>query len=487
MKRYPFILLFACFLGFQYCPAQKKKQIDSLLNLLKSTKNDSEKIIFNAQIAELYRGNDPDSSEKYCHISFTLCDKFNLPGLKVKSLNTMAINYCIQGQYEKGREYFKSYLELALKSGDLYNIGNAYNNIGITYNDQGIYEKTLQYYLKALPYMEKSGRKDGIANITGNLGTVYLQLKNIKDAVFYLNKAIDYRRKMGDSAGLMSNYRNMATIFSRNKDYKSALEYMDRTLRIAKTEEDFHMYAVNLIDKADIFCEMKKYKEAIALLKESEKILEKQKDEPNLAQVYEMYGRAYDGLSDYKNAEYNLLKGIKLAHKTGFLPVEASCYDALTTCYKKQGLFEKALEAKEMLFVLKDSLYNSESSEKVAQMKTLYETDKKESENKLLQEKNSIATKTIEQQKYIAIAIGIICLLLIIGAFIIYRSNKQKQKANIDLTRKNIMIEKQKEIVEEKQKEILDSIHYARRIQRALLASENYIEKTINRLTPKNK
>ena len=36
--------------------------------------------------------------------------------------------------------------------------------------------------------------------------------------------------------------------------------------------------------------------------------------------------------------------------------------------------------------------------------------------------------------------------------------------------------------VEEKQKEILDSIHYARRIQRSLLTSEMYIEKKLKKL-----
>jgi hypothetical protein len=37
-------------------------------------------------------------------------------------------------------------------------------------------------------------------------------------------------------------------------------------------------------------------------------------------------------------------------------------------------------------------------------------------------------------------------------------------------------------MVEEKQKEIVSSIYYARRIQRALITNERYIEKSINKL-----
>jgi serine phosphatase RsbU (regulator of sigma subunit) len=49
-----------------------------------------------------------------------------------------------------------------------------------------------------------------------------------------------------------------------------------------------------------------------------------------------------------------------------------------------------------------------------------------------------------------------------------------KKKANITLEEKNALIEHQKEIVEEKNKDITDSIHYAQRIQRAILPSADY-------------
>ncbi len=43
-------------------------------------------------------------------------------------------------------------------------------------------------------------------------------------------------------------------------------------------------------------------------------------------------------------------------------------------------------------------------------------------------------------------------------------------------------INRQKHLVEEKQQEVLDSIHYAKRIQTALLPPEKYIDKTLKRL-----
>jgi hypothetical protein len=46
-------------------------------------------------------------------------------------------------------------------------------------------------------------------------------------------------------------------------------------------------------------------------------------------------------------------------------------------------------------------------------------------------------------------------------------------------------VEAQKATVEEKQNEILDSIHYAKRIQTALITSEFYFSKNLIRLLSK--
>jgi serine phosphatase RsbU (regulator of sigma subunit) len=64
-------------------------------------------------------------------------------------------------------------------------------------------------------------------------------------------------------------------------------------------------------------------------------------------------------------------------------------------------------------------------------------------------------------------------------SFFIFRSYKQKkQSAEIILSQKE-EVERQRDLVEEKSKEITDSIHYAKRIQQALLASDTFLKKHI--------
>jgi hypothetical protein len=87
-----------------------------------------------------------------------------------------------------------------------------------------------------------------------------------------------------------------------------------------------------------------------------------------------------------------------------------------------------------------------------------------------------VARAESKKQKIIIYSVCGILIMVIGFAVFAYRSFRQKQKANIEITR-------QKHVIEEKQKEILDSIHYAKRIQTALMSPEKHIARELQRLT----
>ncbi|MBP7809774.1 MAG: hypothetical protein KA163_10810, partial [Bacteroidia bacterium] len=123
---------------------------------------------------------------------------------------------------------------------------------------------------------------------------------------------------------------------------------------------------------------------------------------------------------------------------------------------------------------------NNEETQKAAvkkQMQYEYEAKAKELQNEQ-EKKNILAKAELEQRKkernYFIIGFALVMVL----AGFIFRSYRQKQKANILITH-------QKKEVEESKKEILDSIHYAKRIQKAHLPNLNYIDKNLRRLQNK--
>jgi hypothetical protein len=111
---------------------------------------------------------------------------------------------------------------------------------------------------------------------------------------------------------------------------------------------------------------------------------------------------------------------------------------------------------------------------------------------KELENQDAIASEKSRKQKLIIAFVVVGLLLVLVFAGFIFRSlkitRKQKdiifdQKEVVEAQKKEV--EHQKNLVEEHQKDIIDSITYARRIQRSLLPSEKYIDKNLNRLMKK--
>ena len=135
----------------------------------------------------------------------------------------------------------------------------------------------------------------------------------------------------------------------------------------------------------------------------------------------------------------------------------------------------------------KDKLTNVEGAKKLVQEESRLEFEKKEQKLKLEQEKqNAIAEAENRQQRIIIWSAGIVLLLFIVFSGFIYnrfrvtrKQNKiiEEQKAEVDI--KNKALEGANEEIAQKNKDITDSIQYAKRIQRALLASDTLLRKNL--------
>jgi len=172
-------------------------------------------------------------------------------------------------------------------------------------------------------------------------------------------------------------------------------------------------------------------------------------------------------------------QGMEIAKETGFPQLIKYSAATLKTVFQKQNKHKDAFEMYELEIKMRDSI-NNEETQKAALKKQLqyqYETQARELKNE--QEKKDISSKAELKQRekernYFVIGFALVIVL----ALFIFRSYRQKQKVNV-------IISKQKQEVETSRKEILDSIHYAKRIQKAHMPTEKYVQNTIDRLKKK--
>ncbi|MBK8367192.1 MAG: hypothetical protein IPL10_07170 [Bacteroidetes bacterium] len=140
---------------------------------------------------------------------------------------------------------------------------------------------------------------------------------------------------------------------------------------------------------------------------------------------------------------------------------------------------------------MRDSIQNSENKQISIKKQFQYQYEKKASADSVKHTeeqkvKNALLTAqqaqlTQEKTQRLALYAGLVLVI----AFLVFVVNRFRV-----INKQKLIIEQQKVLVdnafvhlEEKNNEVMDSIHYAKRIQTALLTSEKYIERTLNRLS----
>ena len=155
-------------------------------------------------------------------------------------------------------------------------------------------------------------------------------------------------------------------------------------------------------------------------------------------------------------------------------------YSEITQLYIKMGEKNKSYSYFFKYDSLSKLIYSEENINSVSSMKTQFETEKKESQNKLLQTEIELSGKTIKQQRIVTYIIIGGLLMTALLAFFIFNGLKKQKKAFVIISKQKEEVHRQKEIIEEHQKETIDSINYAKRIQYALLANNDLLKRNLN-------
>ncbi len=374
--------------------------------------------------------------------------------------NNLGFVYRNRGDIPKALDWYHKSLNILEEINDLSGIAISLNNLGNIYADQGDNLKALEYYRKSLKMREKIGDKQGIATSFNNIGLIYKDQGDTINALDFFDKSLKLREEIGYKPGIATSLHNIAVIYNAKRNLKKAIELLQSCLKIREEIGDKKSVAYTLNSIGGVyFRQWKKDEEA---------------GKSNKLDTAMIYCRRSLEISRQLAFPENIRNSSEMLYKI----FKAKGTSFLTPSTKKTFYLAQSLEMHELFKQMADSINNVETRKSGLKKQMQYTFEKKEAETKAEQEKKDIiANEELQKQKVVRNSfIGGFTLVLIL-ALVVFRSYCQKQKANIEITG-------QKHVIEEKQKEILDSIHYAKRIQTALITNEKYIEKSLNKLMP---
>ncbi|MES2513684.1 MAG: SpoIIE family protein phosphatase [Bacteroidota bacterium] len=428
-----YLVVLYCFV-FSHVGLAQFMNIDSAVSVLKTLKDDTNKVILLDHIAWDISYQNLQKGIEYSDQSLKLAKKLNFEEFYSKIFNTQGAIYDDMAERAKALNFYLEGLKYAKKYNQIQEMGIIHNSMGNLYSKRDEFQKALSHYIKSVD-IARQFKKD-MYLVYGNIASIYVHYKKLDSAVYYLNICMAHHLKTNNELRLMNNYMLLSEIQYEQKDAKNSLISAKKSIELGEKLNDRYTLAHAYLQLGLAYALGDKMQEGIVALNKSIAIATETGDIPTLEKTSEFLSEFYEQLGDYKNSLLN---------------------------FKKFGIY-------------KDSSLNKESIRQVKNAEAKFENEKKQKEIELLGEKQKL-NETENQKKKIylyAAVFGILILGLVL--VILYRNNVLKQKTNKNLEAFNTEVNHQKVLVDVKNKEITDSINYAKRIQQSILTSDHYFK-----------
>jgi tetratricopeptide (TPR) repeat protein len=350
------------------------------------------------------------------------------------SLNNIGRVYWRLGNYDKALKYHLTSLKIRKEIRNKKDIAVSLKNIGNVYWNLSNYDKALEYYLKSLKIGEEIKDNNVIANALNNIGIIYYELSNYDKALEYWLESLKINEEIGNKKSIANSLNNVGVIYKILNNYDKAIEYHFKSLKIKKEIGDKNGIAYSLQNIGEIYYELSNYDKALEFYLRSLKIKKEIGNKKSITITLRSIGNLYLKLKNYDKAFIYLEQSLKLAKEIESKGLIKDSYESFSNFYAAKSNYKKGLEYYKLYSEVKDSIFTKESSEKIAEMQTKYETEKKEKEIEILTRDKEIQILELSRQKLLRNSfIGGFGFILIL-AFVIYNRYRLKNEANRQLT-----------------------------------------------------
>lgn len=431
------------------------------------------------RIGEFYRSRLIDSSLVYAQTANELSNKIDF--LKGKAASTRLLGFLAyqKGDYKKTLEFYQTSLTFYKELKDPYNIGKLTYLVGVAYTHLGDYKTAQNNFFASLAIFEKNNFKIDAADALIGISNIFGRLNNIDQENEYLLKALKIKEEMKDDYGLAAIYLNFGRVLVKQNKMDEAIEYTKKSLEISERLKNVKSQINATGNIGSLYSLKGDYKNGLKYFLKCAGLAEGVNDRGALSNIYGNLGQLYSEVKQIDKAKMYLEKALDMSIESGDVDQVKLNYNALYEHYMSVKDYKSAVMYLKEYVKVKDSLITESTAFQLNELQTKYDTDKKEKEIALLNKDKELQTTQIKQQKIINYAIVFGLLIVCVFSILLFNrlSVTRKQKALIEVQKKEVEIKS--EIIEEKQKEILDSIHYAKRIQDALLSHQEMLDQNV--------
>lgn len=350
---------------------------------------------------------DVDSSNFLAQEALTLAKQVNFKrGVAAATKNLAICNY-VNGKSDIAIKQFIEAIKLFEYLKDINELAHCYSQMGIAYYLQYQYDNALKYYNKSIELYKKTTNKKDLAGVYINQGISYTYVKKMDLAESNYNEALKIYQEINYEPGFAPAYNSLAKIYFAKKDYIKAVNYY-------KLAEQYSL---------------------------------KSNNQYHLITNYNSLAMCYKELKEYQTAKVYSEKSIAISKEVGSVERELFCHETMADILFSMGDYKDAYASFQNYASLKDTLFNQDKNDAIAEMQAKFDVEKNQQKVKEIELQKKIDDETNTKQRLLLIVVIVVILISLLFTILLFRN---KQKVNSLLEQKNAAIQanlEQKEIM----------------------------------------
>ena len=482
MRTIQSLAVFLCILGL--CPiagfSQGAKSIDSLVNVAKVAKDDTNKVRELNNLSKYYLTIEPDRSFDYAKQTVALAQKlgyneglFNgnqdmgayyyyrsdlknsrdyfLKALTFVNLSSNADKrplakvysnlaaVCVkQLNYSEAIDYSEKSMEIATELKDSSTIATVLTNRAIFYMNISDYPSALSCLLKSLSINENRSEKQKMSTNYYYLGYTYMQQNSLDKALDYLRQSVTASTESKDRFQLAQALDKIGEVYQIKHDWSRALDYFQQAIAIGREVGSFDNIISSTQNIGMIYNEQGKYREAIQSLSNALELSKQVGDKLGTGNSYWYLGTIYQKMGDYKTAIDYAGKSLDVFKELNVKTNEASALTTLSDCYKSLGDYKTGLSYLTQYNSVRDSIFSDATIQSTAEMEAKYGLEKKGKEIALLTKDKQIQALELKRESFLKWFFIVSLSLASMLFFFVFRNYRTTQLLKLQTLRNKI-------------------------------------------------
>lgn len=413
-----FTLFLFCFFVIN---SAQKSTADSLLLILKKTKNPEHITKVQNEISEAYKSVDAALMKKYAILALHSSEKTNNTVQRAWALQNIGISYIIISDYDKALQYLNDSEALLSRQSSLSKdskqiLAKTLGSKGMVFSEQNKYAEALKYDLEAMKIYEELKNSVQLSKIYNNIGVIYNSIGDHPLALKYFLRANQLQKAQQSPAAAVSS-SNIGLIYLNQHLKNEARKYFEESLLFFEKSPDPRGLGELYNNYSRLYISENKYTDAKVVLLKAENTFQSIQDQFGLSDTYLLLAEIYFEENNLVKSFEFANKSLGMSRKLDFPETKMKAEKLLSEIYDKQGNQKMALVHLKNYDLEKDKLETIENEQLRLKTELNFEYEKSELEKKEMKTRG----------KLLLVIIAVVLISLFCGLFF-YHRNKEREK-----------------------------------------------------------